>query len=246
MPDGVKIEMRGLANGSFVIPPVTNGLKAWHWTRDSAAAAAYNWAKGGLPAEIIGSPGFSEPGCMEIDTNVNFLRLAAAEGAAFTWMVTFKNNDDLTSSASTQPMLMSTYNGSSGVALWISNHASASLPQARGRAIIYSNTGQVLAVNMADIGPVRVLILRCAGTASGSAISIRELIEAVPNASTLSATRTASGRQIEVGGYYTSTFQGTSLIYQLGVWDQAVTDSETADLLAFMVNDLNLSGIATS
>ena len=244
MADGVKIEMRGLAHGAFVIPPLTEGLKAWHWTRDSAAAAAYNWAKGGLPAEIIGSPDFSEPGCMGIETNVNHMRLSVAEGAAFTWMITFKNDDDLTSSGTTQPMLMSTYNGASGTAMWISSHATNPLPEARGRAIVYSNTAQVLAVNITDIGPVRIMILRCAGAAMGSAISIRELIEAVTNSNTLSAARSPSGRLIDVGGYYSSAFEGTSLVYQVGVWDGvAATDQQAVGLAAFVINDLTLEGV---
>lgn len=242
MAQGINLNVNGLLTGAREIEsPVMNGLTGWWYTRNSPEEAVINYAPGGLPGAIIGAPDFASPGLMKIDTNVAYMRLPVVETAALTWIIAFQNDDTLADTAH-QPMLMNTHNGSSGISLWLSNHATGPLPQARGRGVVWTTANQVLTVNLANVGSLRALALRV----SGSAASIRELVEGVANPITMTGARTATGRPITIGGYFSSAFGGTARIACAATYDRALSDVELGDTLAFMLNDLAYEGVGTA
>ncbi|TFW14341.1 hypothetical protein EGY25_03855 [Brevundimonas intermedia] len=235
MADGIDFKINGLLKDAReVAAPVSEGLLAWHYTRGSVAEAVINFAPDGLPAQIVGAPDFSSAGFMRIDTGVDFMRLAAPETAAFTWIVVFVNDDALTSSTSTQPVLASTSNGSSGAVMWLSNPAAGGLPAARARAIVYSTSGDALPTPIANVTPLRAVALRV----SGATASIREIAEGSEFEASLSGSRTPSARLVEIGGYYSAAFGGTCKIAAAIVYDHALSDEELTETLAFVMNDL--------
>ena len=251
MPDlGVEIQSRSPGGeGTFIIPPVSGGFRAWHWTRNNAAYASYNWARGGRAAQIIGTPDYAtEPGMAGLLTGVNYMRMRVTESAdAFTWIILVKTDDELTGAAETQPMLMNTRTNTTdrGSQIWLSDPTVGSSPPAgRGRAIVRSSANDVLAVEVADLGTVKALMLRVEGRDSGAAIRLNETIELAANSNTLSGARIPSHRKIEVGGPF-SSWGGAFFTPGFGVWDTAFTDMQADDTMAWLEAELAHEGIST-
>ena len=241
--DGMNIALTGLIPGAREIyAPRMDALQAWHYTRGSAEEAAHNWAPKGPRAQIIGSPDFSDPGFMEIDTNVDFMRLGVADTTpGLTWMATFKNSDTLASAAN-QPVFMSTYTGVAGAMMWISGMADMGadpLPEARLRAQVVSSAVQALAVNVLNVGEMRIGMLRVWGAEAGDAMAVKELIEGVNFPTTLLDTRQPSGRLIEVGGYVTGAFAGKGKLGQIGAWGAPLTDPEAVWAMSIVQTDMS-------
>ena len=105
---GVEIQSQSPGGeGTHIIPPVVAGFQAWHWPRNNAAYASYNWARGGRAAQIIGSPDFATaPGLAGLQTGVDYMRMRVPEGDALTWVILARTEEEITSVVASMPMLM--------------------------------------------------------------------------------------------------------------------------------------------
>lgn len=226
-------------NAVEIIPPVTRGLRGIVYCQGTQAVAARNLCPGkrGAGITVLGTPTFQGT-YMEAQCSVNGLETDIVETAALTWIWVGSVVSDLLTAA-TQPIMMGTFNGSSGASLWFNKHSTLAYPNASARAQAYDDNNTTAAQNIADVSQFRAYCSRV----NAANVRHKDLTGNVEATTAFDQARVVSSRKVRIGTYHSSSAQGITRTAAALLFDVDLSDAELAQMYAFVKAEMALAGI---